>query len=103
MKFLVVSTVRISGTPSEMDAEADRIRALQSQWTPSERSVEAFVMAVDGQTTWMVVETDDHEGLMRDLATWAPIVDQRVIPVVPIEVGGRILAEAREVRRKALG
>lgn len=103
MKYLVVSTVRVSGTPAEMDAQSDRIRVLQSQWTPSERTVEAFVMAVDGRTTWMIVETDDGEGLMRDLATWAPIVDQRVIPVVPIEVGSRILSEAREVRRKVLG
>ena len=103
MKYLVVSSVRVSGTVDEMDAQSDRIQALQKEWIPSDRSVESFVMAVNGQTTWMVVETDDHEGLMRDLATWAPLVDQQVIPVVPIEVGSRVLAEAREIRRKALG
>jgi hypothetical protein len=103
MKHLVVSSVRISGTVEEMDAQSDRVRALQKEWAPSDRSVEAFVMAVNGQTTWMIVETDDHEGLMRDLATWAPMVDQHVIPVVSIEVGSRVLAEAREIRRKVLG
>ena len=103
MKYLVVSNVRVSGTVEEMDAQSDRVRALQKEWAPSDRTVEAFVMAVDGQTTWMIVETDDHEGLMRDLATWAPIVDQRVIPVVSIEVGSRVLAEARDIRRKVLG
>jgi hypothetical protein len=103
VKYLVISNVRLSGTPAEMDAESDRIAALRQQWTPSDRTVEAFVMALNGQTTWMIVETDDHEGLMKDLATWTPIVDQQVIPVVPIEVGGRVLAESREVRRNALG
>lgn len=102
MKYLIVSSVRVSGTMDEMDAQSDRTRALQKEWAPSDRSVEAFVMGLNGQTTWMIVETDDHEGLMRDLATWSPVVDQQVIPVVSIEVGSRVLAKARETRRRAL-
>jgi hypothetical protein len=105
MKYMIVGTMRDHGTAEDIDRETERLQRVAAAWSPADpnRTVHAFVMGVDGNTNWMIVDTDDVEGMMRDLLVFAPWLEQRVIPVVDIEVSRRITQEALTLRQSALG
>lgn len=104
MKFMITGTMRYQATPAEIDFEAERLDRLVSAWSPADpdRTVHAFVMGIDGHTNWMIVETDDVAGLMRDMAVFSPWLDQHVVPVLDIADAGAVLDQASALRRSAL-
>jgi hypothetical protein len=104
MKFMVTGTMRYQATPTEMDAETERLDRVVKAWSPADpnRTVHAFVMGIDGHTNWMIVETDDVNGLMRDMAVFSPWLEQHVVPVLDITDAGAALERANALRRSAL-
>ena len=104
MKFMITGPMRYQATPTEIDVETQRLDRLVRDWSPADpdRTVHAFVMGIDGHTNWMIVETDDVRGLMRDMAVFSPWLDQHVVPVLDIADAGAALDQAGALRRSVL-
>jgi hypothetical protein len=100
MKFVVSWTMRSGGSATETEAAIPRVLALFSKWTPhSGETIHQFVARADGNGGFAVVETDNLAGLALDNAKFSPYLDFSVYPVLDIQEGAALLAEAAEFRK----
>jgi hypothetical protein len=100
MKFVLAWTTRPGGSGADLEAANLRVLALFSNWAPhSGETIHQFVARADANGGFAVVETDNLAGLALDSAKFAPYLEFSVYPVVDIQEGAAILAEAAEFRR----
>lgn len=100
MKFVITWTTRSGGSGAELEAANARVLALFGSWTPhSGETIHQFVARADGNGGFAVVETDSVAGLALDSAKFSPYLEFSLYPVVDIQEGAAILAEAAEFRR----
>jgi hypothetical protein len=100
MKFVITWTPRSGGSAAEIDAAVPRVLALLSKWSPhSGETIHQFVTRADGNGGFAVVETDNLAGLALDNAKFSPYLDFSVYPVLDVQEGAALLAEAAEFRK----
>jgi hypothetical protein len=96
MRYVVSWTNRDVGSSEEA---TKRALALFGKWTPSPNSTfHQFVGRVDGEGGFAFVETDDSEGILRDVSKFTPYIKYEVIPVIDMANAAAIGAEAVEYR-----
>jgi Protein of unknown function (DUF3303) len=99
VKFVITWTARAGGSGAETEAAIPRILALLSKWSPhSGETIHQFVTRADGNGGFAVVETDNLRGLALDNAKFSPYLDFSVYPVLDVQEGSSVLAEAAEFR-----
>jgi Protein of unknown function (DUF3303) len=99
VKFVITWTARAGGSAAETEAAIPRILALLSKWSPhSGETIHQFVTRADGNGGFAVVETDNLRGLALDNAKFSPYLDFSVYPVLDVQEGSSVLAEAAEFR-----
>jgi hypothetical protein len=100
MKFVVSWTARAGGSAAENEASAARVLEVFSKWSvPSDQTFHQFVTRADGQGGFAVVETDNLAGVALSSFKFSPYLETAVYPVLDIQEGTGLLAEAAEFRK----
>jgi Protein of unknown function (DUF3303) len=100
MKFVVSWTERAGGSAAENEAGVARLLDVFGKWSPpSDQTFHEFVVRADGGGGFAVVETDNLAGLALTNAKFSPYLDVTVYPVLDIQEGTALLAEAVEFRK----
>jgi Protein of unknown function (DUF3303) len=100
MKYVATWKPRYGGSAAENEATAARLLEVFSKWTPpSDFTFHQFVLRVDGEGGFAVIEGDDPVSAARDIAKFAPFLEYTVYPVVDVAEGAAAAAEAIEWRK----
>ena len=100
MKYVIAWRPRYGGSAAENEATAARVLELFAKWTPSsDVTLHQFVLRVDGEGGFAVSEGADPATAARDIAKFAPFLEYAVYPVLDVQEGAAIGAEAVEWRR----
>jgi hypothetical protein len=84
--------------PGLTEQEQDRALSIFRGWKlPAGMEIKAHYLAAGGGD-FVVVETDSASALLEATATWAPLVNYRVFPIVEVQDGVDALARAVEGR-----
>ncbi len=96
MKFVFTYTTQQGGSEADRHEAGKKAQQLLETWQPSDSaSILQWVSRVDGNGGFSVIETDNAENILKDLATWSSFLDFQVYPVVDI-------ADATPVTQAAL-
>jgi hypothetical protein len=99
MKYVITWTQRAGGSAADNEASADRFHDLVTQWTPaSGTTVHQFVVRIDGNGGFAVLESDNAADIASTLFKFTPHADYTVYPVLDFDEGVRHSAAAREFR-----
>jgi Domain of unknown function (DUF3303) len=99
MKHVLAWTTRSSGSAAENEAAEVRLLEVFSKWTPSpDATIHQFVLRIDGQGGFAVVETDNPADTLKELAIFAPFNEYTIYPVIDIAEGVQAMREAVEFR-----
>jgi hypothetical protein len=100
MKFVVSWTVRAGGSAAENEAGVARVLEVFSKWSvPSDQTFHQFVTRADGEGGFAVVETDNLAGVALNNFKFSPYLEFAVYPVLDVQEGTGLLAEAAEFRK----
>lgn len=102
MKFVLAYTLRPGGSLNDRLEAAERSQKLLANWQPSKAAtIHQWVNRCDGNGGFAVVENDDANELLRDLATWSPWLEFSVYPVVDIADAIGLQQDAITIARSA--
>jgi hypothetical protein len=100
MKYVVSWTARVGSSAADNEADVSRVLEVFSKWVPpSDQTFHQFVTRADGQGGFAVVETDNLAGVALNNFKFAPYLNFEVHPVLDIEEGVGLMAEAAEFRK----
>jgi hypothetical protein len=100
MKYVVSWRPRAGGGASENEAGQERSLAVFSKWSPpADETFHQFLVSLDGEHGYAVVETDNPLSILEGPAKFSPYFEFSVVPVVDITEGIPVLSEAVEFRR----
>lgn len=97
MKYIVAWKPRLGGSAAENEASGARALQIISKWTPSpDTTIHQFVLRVDGQGGFAVVESDNPADIAGTIAKFASVAEYEVHPVLDFEEGLRVMNESLE-------
>jgi hypothetical protein len=100
MKYVITWTPRSGGSAAENEASAARVLDLVSKWAPGpDETVHQWVLRIDGQGGFAVVEGDNPADFLRNTAVWSPFSDFTIYPVVDFAEGMQVIREGTEWRK----
>ena len=100
MKYLVSWKTRFDGSAAENEASAARILEVYNKWAPEpDVTIHQFVLRADGQGGFAVTESDNPAAGVLTVFKLSPFVEYTVYPVLDIEEGVGLYAEAIEWRK----
>jgi hypothetical protein len=100
MKYVVTWTTRPGGSAAENEAGEARVLEVFGKWSPaSDLTFHQFVVRADGQGGFAVVETDNLASLALGNFKFSSYLDFTVYPVLDVQDGIGLLAEAVEWRK----
>ena len=100
MKYVIAWKPRFGGSAAENEAGVARVLEVFSKWTPSsDTTFHQFVLRVDGEGGFAVIESDDPASAARDVAKFAPFLVYTIYPVLDVAEGAAIMAEGAEWRK----
>ena len=99
MKYVVTWKPRSGGSAAENEASGARALELVSKWTPDpDATIHQFVLRVDGEGGFAVVEGDNPADFLRNVAIFSPFSEYTVYPVVDFAEGVQAIREGVEWR-----
>jgi hypothetical protein len=100
MKYVFSWKPRAGGVAADNEAGADRFLDVIGSPSPAPGTIiHQFVVRIDGEGGFAVVENDNAADLARTFFKFAPFNEYTAYPVVDIDEGLRGAREARESRR----
>src|SRR6516164_1874344 len=79
MKYVLTWKPRSGGSAAENEASADRALDLVSKWTPDpDVTIHQFVLRIDGEGGFAVVESDNPAGSLRAVAIFSPFSEYTI-------------------------
>ena len=100
MKYVVAWKPRLGGSAAENESSIARILEVYSKWAPaSDVTVHQFVLRLDGEGGFAVVEGDNPASHAESVFKLFPFVEYSVYPVIDIGEGVGLLAEGVEWRK----
>jgi hypothetical protein len=95
MKYVITWTPRAGGSALENEASSFRFLELMRNWSPSPNTaINQFVLRVDGDGGFAVVESDEASAIASTLYKFSPHFQYALYPVVDFDEGRRIADEA---------
>jgi hypothetical protein len=100
MKYVITWKHRSGGSAAENEASTARALEVLSKWAPDpDATIHQFVMRIDGQGGFSVVEGDDPADLLRAAAIFSPFSEYTVYPVIDFAEAVQAISEAVEFRK----
>jgi hypothetical protein len=100
MKYVLTWKHRSGGSAAENEASSARALEVLSKWTPDpDATIHQFVLRIDGQGGFAVVEGDNPAGFLRAVAIFSPFNEYTVYPVIDFAEGVQAASEALEWRK----
>ena len=100
MKYVLTWKLRSAGSAAENEASAVRALEVLSKWTPDpDDTIHQFVLRIDGEGGFAVVEGDNPAELLKTIGIFSPFNEYTIYPVVDIAEGVQALSEAVEFRK----
>jgi hypothetical protein len=100
MKYVVTWKPRISGSALENEAGFARVLDVYSKWTmPSDSTFHQFVLRLDGEGGFAVVETDNPASIADGPYKFSPYLEYAVYPVVDVGEGVSLFSQGIEFRK----
>lgn len=86
MKYVVTWKPRVGATADENEASVIRALETTSRWTPSPgTTIHQFVVRIDGEGGFAVVESDNPADLAATIFKFATILEYTVYPVIDVD------------------
>lgn len=99
MKFVLTFTPHEGGSEQERYESARRAQMLLQKWEPAKSAnIREWVTRCDGQGGFAVLETDNEQDLLRDLALWSSFLRFEVYPVVDNTIAVPLTTAAIQAR-----
>jgi len=103
MKYVISWTPREGGSALDNESSSFRFLELLRNWRPKEGTTfHQYVLRIDGDGGFAIVETEDASALASTLYKFSPHFHYTVYPVVDIDEGRRLADEA-ETFHKSVG
>lgn len=100
MKYVITWKPRVGGSAADNEAGAGRFLELINQPTAAAgTTIHQFVVRIDGEGGFAVVENDNAADLARTFFKFAPFNQYTAYPVVDIDEGLQYAREASESRQ----
>ena len=100
MKYVVTWKPRFGGSAAENEASAARTLEVYSKWAPDpDVTIHQFVVRADGEGGFAVTESDNPTAGVLTNFKLSPFVEYEIYPVLDIEEGVGLYAEAIEWRK----
>ena len=100
MKYVITWKPRFGGSAAENEASAARTLEVYSKWAPDpDVTIHQFVVRADGEGGFAVTESDNPAAGVLTIFKLAPFAEYTVHPVLDIEEGTGLYAEAIEWRK----
>lgn len=94
-KYVMTWKPHTSGSAADNEASVKRSLSVFSSWSPSaELEFHEFLTRADGQGGFAVVSTDDIATAMREIAKFTAYNEFELVPVLEINDGIGLLADA---------
>ena len=100
MMYVTTWKLRFGASAAENEASAARILEVYNKWAPEpDVTIHQFVLRADGQGGFAVTESDNPTAGFLSIFKLAPFAEYEVYPVLDIEEGVGLYAEAIEWRK----
>ena len=100
MKYLISWKTRFDGSAAENEASAARILEVYNKWAPEpDVTIHQFVLRIDGEGGFAVVESDNPAGSLRAVAIFSPFSEYTVYPVIDFAEGIQAITDGVEWRK----
>lgn len=99
MKYVISWKPRPGGSGTDNEVSTSRFSNLLKSWTPAKgTTIHQYVVRIDGEGGFAVIESDDPVGIAKTIFGFAPFFEYTAYPVVDGEEGVRAASEAEEFR-----
>lgn len=93
MKYVISWKPRVGGSVAENESGIAQALQITSRWTPAPgTTIHQFVVRIDGEGGYAVVETDNPADIAETIFRFAPVLECTAYPVIDLD-------EALRVRR----
>ena len=100
VKYVLTWKPRAGGSAAENEASTDRVLDIVSKWTPDpDVTIHQFVLRIDGEGGFAVVESDNPAGSLRAVAIFSPFSEYTVYPVIDFAEGIQAITDGVEWRK----